>query len=548
MRLNATVAPSSPALSLFALLLPVTFSAGALAEGAPPITEVVLYPGSAMVVRSVRVTPGTTQVVYSGLPAHFDVRTLRAEGGPHVRVGQIVTQDAARGAALNPAEAGLEAKIQALQDQQAALDAEIASAELVRRYLERFGAESGAPAGKPALPVDAKELAGLVEVIGKGSGEALGKIQRLTVQKRELAGQTDVLQRELAQLRSGARDSRSVTVSLAASEAGELKLSYQVPNAGWKPAYRAALDTATSKLELERLASVAQKTGEDWSNVRLTLSTTQPRLSPLAPEPQPWVLTWQPPMPAQMAAMESKARANGAMIAPAAPAADAPARDAAKEEAGYQPPTFVSNGAFATEFVVPAPVSLPADGREVSVSLAAETLPAKHYLRIAPRLERAAVVTAEAARPEGVWLPGDTQLFRDGSYVGSAPWNPASAERFVFSFGRDEQTRVAVDQVEGKSGTTGVFDKRQERHVADVFSITNSHKKPVEVLVLESSPVSGSDEIKVRASFDPVPSVEAWEQRRGVVGWRRTLPAGETARFGIDYTIEYPREGYVGGL
>lgn len=535
MRLSATVA----------LLFPATLSTCVLADVATPIAAVVLYPGSATVVRSAQVAPGMTQVVFAGLPSSFDVRTLRAEAGSHVRVGQIVTQDVAHGAALNPAEAELDARILALQDQQAALDAEIASAEMVTRYLERFSSEGGAP-DKPALPTDAKVLASLLEAIGQGASGALTKIQRLRVQKREIAAQVDVLQRDLGQLRSGIKDSRSVTVFLAADNPGELKLSYQVPNAGWRPAYRAALDTASARLDLQRLASVAQKTGEDWNNVRLTLSTTQPRLSPTAPEPQPWLLTWQPPMAAPMA--ESKARADRALNAPAAPAAMALAREALADEAGYQPPTFVNHGAFASEFVVPAPVTLPTDGREVSVTLAEEALPARHYLRIAPRVERAAVVIAEAERPEGVWLPGDTQLFRDGSYVGSAPWNPASSERFVFAFGRDDQLRVAVDQVEGQAGTTGVFDKRQERRVAEVFSLTNTHRKPVDVLLLESSPVSASDEITVRSTFDPAPTVQAWQQRRGVVAWEKTLAAGESAKFGVDYTIEYPKDGYVGGL
>ena len=525
------------------LLFSATLSTGVLAEVATPIAAVVLHPGSATVVRTAQVAPGMTQVVFSGLPARFDARTLRAEAGPHVRVGQIVTQDAAGAAALNPAEAELDAQIQVLQDQQAALDAEIASAELVKRYLERFSSGAGASAEQQGLPSDPKVLAGLLAAIGQGASESLAKIQRLTVQKRELAKRIDVLQRDLGQLRSGIRDSRSVTVMLSAAQAGELKLSYQVANAGWKPTYRAALDTQAATLDLERLASVTQRTGEDWHNVKLTLSTTQPRLSPAGPEPQPWLLTWQPLLPAQMSAMESKARALGPLAGAPVPASIAPS-----DEADYQPPTFVNHGAFASEFVVPTPVSLPADGREVSVSLARQTLPAKHHLRIAPRLERAAVVTAEAERPEGVWLPGDTQLFRDGSYVGSAQWNPASAERFVFSFGRDDQLRVAVDQVEGQAGTTGVFDKRRERRVAEVFTLTNTHNSPVAVLLLESSPVSGSEEITVRAAFNPAPTIQAWQQRRGVVAWEKTLAAGESAKFGVDYTIAYPREGFVGGL
>ena len=521
--------------------------AAALADAATPITAVVLYPGSATVVRTAQVAAGARQVVFSALPGRFDLQTLRAEGSAGVRVGQIVSLDAARAEALNPAEAELEAKILALQDQQGALDAEINSAAMVRNYLTRLSADNAPAPEKQTPALDPKALAGVLDTLGRGASDTLQKMHRLTLQKRDNDKKIEVLQRNLNQLRSGARDSRSVTVSVSADRPGVLKLSYQIPNAGWKPAYRAALDSAASRLEIERLASISQKTGEDWRDVKLTLSTTQPRLSPTGANPQPWLISYQPPVQVQ----ERKNELSGGLylVAPASPAAaPAPAPQAARDEAAYQPPSFETHSAFATEFVVPTPVTLPSDGREVAVTLAKETLPSRHYLRVAPRLEKAAVVMAQAARPAGVWLAGKTQLFRDGSYVGAIDWNPAGADQFVFSFGRDDLVRVSADEIDGTSGTAGLFGKRMERKVANTFSLTNAHKTPVEVLVLESSPVSASGEIAVQASFEPAPSTQSWEQRRGVVAWEKLLAPNETGKFTVRYTIEHPKDGSVIGL
>ncbi|UUZ51559.1 DUF4139 domain-containing protein [Massilia sp. B-10] len=69
----------------------------------------------------------------------------------------------------------------------------------------------------------------------------------------------------------------------------------------WKPGYRASLDSGASTIELARLATVAQNTGEDWSNVKLTLSTSQPRQSPVGREAQPWLLSWTRPAPQDFA-------------------------------------------------------------------------------------------------------------------------------------------------------------------------------------------------------------------------------------------------------
>ncbi|MCF2529519.1 DUF4139 domain-containing protein [Yinghuangia soli] len=50
-------------------------------------------------------------------------------------------------------------------------------------------------------------------------------------------------------------------------------LEYQVPGACWVPMYQLRLDTAMTSGTLVMRAAVAQRTGEDWSAVRLALST-----------------------------------------------------------------------------------------------------------------------------------------------------------------------------------------------------------------------------------------------------------------------------------
>jgi uncharacterized protein (TIGR02231 family) len=527
--------------AIAAMLVPA-----AQAATSAPITAVVLYPGSATVTRTAHVDAGATRVVIGDVTAGFALPTLRAEADAGIQIGRIVTKETGRTASPNPAEANLEDKIQAMRDQVAALDAEAAAADIVKGYLERLGGDGAQPGGdRRQAPLDAKTLSGLIDAIGRGAGEALAKKEKVAVQKRELGKKIAALQRELQHLRSGTRDTRSISVELTAERAGFVRVSYQVNNAGWKPSYRAELDSAASTVALERLAEVSQKTGEDWSGVRVSLSTSRPRLSPLAPEPQPWLLSYQPP---------EEPRVMGGMAADfaAAPAAPAPlmarAKSALAEEPGYVPPTFQSDAAFATEFAVPGSVDLPADGREISLPLARETLAVKLRSQVTPRLDRNATVTAEAERPSGVWLPGEMQIYRDGNYVGAGRWDPQQSDKLALSFGRDDLLHVTLDAVKGKSGSTGVFEKRNRRSIDDLITVTSQHPKPIDVLVIEASPVSTSDEITVQSTFDPKPSIDTWQKRRGVVAWERTLKRNETLRIGVSYTIDYPKEGTVNGL
>jgi uncharacterized protein (TIGR02231 family) len=504
-----------------------------------PITGVVLYPGSATIERTAQVSAGMTQLEITGLPANFDTQTIRVQADAGIQVGQVTTRDAARTESASVREAELEAKIQALEDKVALLDVDARSATLVQKYLENLNS-AGTASDRQQPVVDARSMAAMLDAIQRGGSDAFTRMHKAEVQKREIAKQVEALQRDLARLRSGARDGRQVTVQLAARQAGALRLTYQVNNAGWKPTYRAMLNSSASTVELERLATVSQKTGEDWSGVKLRLSTGQPRLSPQAAEPNAWLLTYQKPVAAQLE------RAERPAFAPAPAPAFAIGQVASADN--YIPPVIETQGSFATEFDVPSRVSLPADGREISVALSAQVIPVKQRLRTSPRIEKAAVVTAEAARPDGVWLPGSIQLFRDGSYVGAAQWNTQANDKFTFAFGRDDLIRVSVDRVKEQSGTTGVLTQQNERLLADVYTITSFHKKPVDLLVLEASPVSTSEEVKVQASFNVPPTLDTWERRRGVVGWETVIAPNQTLKYSVDYAITYPKEGFVRGL
>src|SRR6266850_677175 len=451
----------------------------AIAQETSRITAVTLYPGSATVERTARITPGMTRLEISGLPANFDPQTVRVESDVGVRVGEVSTQDQSRTAAANARESAIEDKIQALKDRQAVLEVDARSAQLAADYIARLGAPASGTE-KPAPAITGKSVAEVIEAVRRGGSDAFGRIQRVQVQKREIDKEIRALERDLARLKSGARDVRTIAVGVSAEQPGEVRVSYQVNGAGWRPAYRASLDSAGSKVLLERQGAISQTTGEDWTNVKLKLSTGQPRLSPQGPEPRPWKL------------------------------------------ALLEPRSGLASG-YATNLAA-APVALMRQKtdelksrEEMPVEM--QTTFASDTLSLRPSEGR---LTAESERPEGVWLAGDIQLYRDGNYVGATSWNPQTSAALTLPFGRDSLVRVKVDRAKDRNGSGGLIGQRNEREVSDLYTLTSRHKTPVELLVLESSPVSTNDQIKVEAKFDPKPTSENWEERQGVVAWARS--------------------------
>jgi len=526
----------SRSLAALAVIGAFAWNDGAFAQ---QITRVTLYPGSAMIERSAQVAAGSGRVELTGLSASFDPRTLRVETDAGIQIGEVAVKDVSRTEALGVREAELEARIQRLRDEKAALDVDVKTAELVRNYLASLSARPEDEKGHRA-PFDAKALPVVLEAIRRGGADAYGTIQRTEIRKRELDKRIAALQGDLARVRNGTRDVRTVAITYSATRSGALRASYQVPTAGWRPQYRAALDSGTSRVELERQAAIMQRTGEDWRGVSLRLSTGAPRSAQIV-DPSTWQLVMRPPLETRVANSELLVADQKAARADRLAAARAPASEPVATVAEFQTE-------YTTEFEVPGTVDLAADGRQITVSLAHQQLAVKQRIRVVPRRDTAAMVTAEADLPEGVWIPGDVQLYRDGGYVGSTYWQAQAKERLVLPFGRDDRVQVSMKRLKDRKGAAGLIGQRAEREVATLYTVTSRHKVPVELLLLEAAPVPVDDKITVDTAFEPKPKSANWEERRGVYAWEQPLVPGQTLKFVADYTITYPKDMVVLGL
>jgi hypothetical protein len=80
--------------------------------------------------------------------------------------------------------------------------------------------------------------------------------------------------------------------SKTATPIKRLELSYIIPNAAWKPSYDLRVKDIGAPLSMQVKATVLQNSGEDWKEVKLSLSTSNPTESGLKPELSPWRLQY----------------------------------------------------------------------------------------------------------------------------------------------------------------------------------------------------------------------------------------------------------------
>ncbi|MBS0448244.1 MAG: DUF4139 domain-containing protein [Proteobacteria bacterium] len=529
------------ALAAAFILLPTLV--GAQTAIASRITAVTLYPGGATVERTARVAAGTRSLRLACLPASFDVESLRLEADAGIALGEVTTRSQPRKSAAGCERSPIDKRIADLEDQLAAIDADADSNALALDYLKGVahgtGAAPGGGGAAPKPPGAAPPVGDVVQAL-RGAGQAALLQQHQSVRRKEaLHAQLDPLIAERDRLQKPDAAVRDVTINLNATAGGDVRLRYQVAGPGWAPAYRATLDATTGRIRLERLAQVAQASGEDWTGIKLRLSTGRPR-SAAEPLPQPWqVSIATPPL---------TSTATYAVAAAPAPPMAAPAAARSREDA---PPSFdvsVFQGTYATEFEVPSPVDLTSGDQRLTLSLGSQAIDGTLRVRTTPLAEAGAFLIVETDRPPGVWPVGDLQLYRDGAFVGTMPrWSLGDAARVTLGFGRDDLVQVQSEPQRTLNSTPSFIGGKVERHIARAYTVRNLHKQPIRLEVLEATPISADEAVTITQRLNPPPTATDWQHQPGVVQWESTLEAGATARYTADYTATAAKDANLRG-
>ena len=504
-----------------------------------PITEVTLYPGVAAVQREARIDAQTRQLSFECLPASVDTQSLQITGDDGVRVGEIKTLMQARHMAAKDCTSPLDQQIRTLEDQLATIEAEENAAKLVGDFLQ------GVSKPGDEVKVSAAQIASTSQALRQSSRDNSVRAHQIQRQKQDLLAQLQPLRQERDRTGSEQAQVMKVTVQLASARAANVRLNYQVRGPGWQPSYRAQLDTTKNQVHLERQAQVVQASGEDWSNVRLRLSTGQPTRSTQGAMPPPWVVDIAQPAPPAALAIPAPApiaRAGRPMAKMSAEAVMAPAL----------PDLDVSSidTAYTTQFVVPYKITVPSSSERITLTLGQENLATTLLTRTAPAAEEAAYLIATLQAPQGIWPTGPVTLFRDDALVGSGRLDFGNAQALAqgLSFGRDDQVVVRRMPAQSNTGSGGWTNSKTERTVVRSYSVENRHDQVIALQVLDAAPTSRNEQIKVQSQYSPQPGTTRWNAQNGMIAWEQNLDARATAQFQATHQIRFPENLPIEGL
>jgi len=534
--------------------LVAVLAAAPLASPAQDVSRIVaatVYENSAVVERQLRTPGGTRHVQLACMPPGFDTATLQVDGDPTLHLGEMRTEplgaDEAHACARGPADA----RIRALEEQRAALKSQSQADDIALDYLRRWNGGAGDPAARAASGAQALPAA---EGLRKSAADLFADQARVARQAADVERQLAELQKSTRQVVSRAPWT-TLRFDLSTTGPATLRVRYQVHGARWEVSYRAALDSATSTLKLERQAEISQTTGEDWTDAALTLAMGHVDRQGHPRSPATWTLAPYRELRMSAGAPGSDRKdvqaveVTGARMDPFTLLPE-PQDAGAKLDTTPVVGMRIEEHDWETLFRATRSVTLPSDGQPHMLALDTVDVPVQVRMQVVPLQELAAWALAEAPAPAGRWGPGKVQVWRDGALVGEeADWSPRDEDdRLALYFGRDDRVRVSVQRPPSMTATTGLFGSGTRRSWGSVFVVTNNHPTAQAVELLDAAPVSKDESVKVVSRYDPMPTTTDWRHEAGVNAWAFKLAPGQSQRISVTQQVDYPKDVTIRNL
>jgi uncharacterized protein (TIGR02231 family) len=508
------------------------------------VAAVTVYPNNALVTREVDVPegPGTLELTVTPLPPSTVNGSLYTEGTEGIRV--LATRLRTRPVQEDTREdvRQLQDELKQLQQTHDKLEGELkalqANLQLLTK-LESFTA-NGTTKATDKGGLNGESAIALSKYIMESRLERSKEIVCLQQQLQTNQEKTDFARRKLSELAwNPNRTERDavIVVEKANAAAGRVRLNYLVDDASWRPQYKLrAGKAAKDDMRLEYLATVMQHSGEDWSNVRLVLSTAQPMLNAAPPGLQalqvtvvprannaqvPAALAGDPELEEQVRNLRAKAQkdfnqrkqSTGVGLFNTAAALDQ-SWELLNPEAAVRRgcASAVREGPSVTHHLSTR-LTVPSRTDEQTLEVARIDMPPTYYYKAVPILTSQIYRLADLTnRSDYVLLPGEATLYVGTDFVGQMNLPlVAIGESFTAGFGVDPQLQVQRQMLAMSRGTAGGNQVRRYEYRILVSSyksepvrlqvwdrLPRAELETVGVSLVKSSPEVCSDELYLR--------------------------------------------------
>lgn len=528
------------------------------------VSEVTVYTQGAQVYRKATYTvkPGQTELIIEGVSPHIDPKSLQVKA-----TGNIILIDSKYSAYYPQPEPvkieGLPLKIrkdiQLVQDSISQMDYEIRELQDeidVLTATKNILSNNGAIKGQGKVNDSIQLLKQAVEYYQAKMNELNKKMLSLNRQKTQkefkrsgmherLQGLKNFQSSNQPKVQEGPIHRVVVTVSAKEAATGKLTISYLVSNASWVPMYDLRSDIATGKVNLTYKAHVSQQTGEDWEDVRLTVSTNNPYQNKTRPVLHPWYIDYYV---ANLYYQPNYSYSN--MATPQINAETETMKatlgtDALEDmNAGTSDQfTTMIDRVLSAEFKIDLPYSIKSDGEQHMVLVKNIDLDADYKYISVPKLDAGAYLVAQIVKLDELQLvPATANIFFDGTYMGETYLDPTTMDDTLsLSLGKDPNIIIkrTLLKTETKEKIVG---NMKERVMSYEIEVKNMKSVNATLIVKDQLPVTQNAEIIIEAiGLDKA----NYNEVTGILNWEFDLKPKESRKIHFSYRVKHNKDQNV---
>ena len=521
------------------------------------VTAVTLYRGRASVTRNaeLQLEPGAYALYFYDLPQSAQLDSIQAHVSGNAKLLSVDTAEIPVAVSnvevlseINHSIEVLEAQVKSFSSNE---DIFKLQTDLLTTLIQQnINSETG-----PDLESMDEQLLYVQKTMSEISSNRIANANLLEDANTEL----QALKRQRSNIASDNSIQRNAVVDIAVlgNSVVTVDLTYLVRNASWSPTYAIRANKDSTDIQIDYDAEIFQRTGEDWNDVSITLSTAQPQDSVTPPMPRPWfvdiyepvvigadskIVTNAPPTP-------SASRGRNALSLGASHAYDEIEAYAELTEAAGA--ATVEGGGPAVNFVIPRTLIVPSNAKEkITTAIASISMESDSYRVAVPMLTDKVFIQSEVKNTsEFILLPGHGSIFYGSDYVGKTQLATVTpSETFEVNLGVDEMMTAQRTLVEKQTGNTGLFGSGKQTKFDFRIELSNGHTHAIDTRVFDRMPVSQNEkiEIELNSTSSPISTNKKYlddAHKQGILRWDVNVPASSTGQntFALTWGVEVTR-------
>ena len=314
----------------------------------------------------------------------------------------------------------------------------------------------------------------------------------------------------------------------------DLGISYMVQNAGWVPSYDLRAKDTKSPLDIIYKGKIYQQTGQDWDNIRLSISTYMPSYNQNRPILNPLYVN-------EYLANNFDEKQKGYVQMEKAEFANSyQMRD---EAVSQIPIATVSDSQMNILYELNYLQTIKSQEKEQYVILDKKSINADYQYHVVPKVNEQVFLLAKIKNWQNLNLiSGEANIYFDDNYIGKTNVNTNYVnDEFPVFLGVDERIIVKRIKLEDKNAE-GSFNSNKKETESYSISIKNNTKQTINIEILDQIPLSENNKISVK--FLEIGNGNL-DEKTGSILWKRDLASGASDKISFSYEVKYPKESNV---